>query len=121
MTDMTDFCDLFPTLFTDEEGQFQPIVFECGPGWERVVYALLHKLSHHGRTTGQFIQITQVKEKWGLLTVYHYGGDEETDRIIDEFEEVSLDTCEICGTTGAKRLNKGWVKTLCNACQVQKD
>lgn len=69
--------------------------------------------------------VTQVKEKFGGLRVYHSGiaagpkwTDEEDaayrafEEAVDQAEGESYKTCEECGAPGVPRRG-GWIKTLC--------
>lgn len=58
----------------------------------------------------------QVKEKYGTLRFYVYGGDEYTNGIIDMAEAMSAVTCEICGDKGVERNERGWYSTMCDKC-----
>jgi hypothetical protein len=55
---------------------------------------------------------SQVKEKFGTLRFYTYGGDDYCHGVIDMAEYMSGRTCEECGTPG-KRTSGGWISTLC--------
>lgn len=57
--------------------------------------------------------IAQVKEKFGGLRFYVYGGTEEHRNFIRFAEAMSYRTCEQCGAPGETR-NTGWMKTLCD-------
>jgi hypothetical protein len=54
----------------------------------------------------------QVKEKFGTLRFYVYGGDDTTHNYIALAEITSGVTCEICGKSGSSS-SGGWIKTLC--------
>lgn len=56
---------------------------------------------------------TQVKEKYGTLRFYIYGGDSYINGLIDMAESMSAITCEVCGAPGEIR-DGGWVRTLCD-------
>lgn len=55
----------------------------------------------------------QIKEKWGSLRFYTYGGDSYTHGIIDLAESLSEVTCEECGSPG-KIYTDGWHVALCS-------
>lgn len=60
------------------------------------------------------VYMTQVKEKYGRLCLYHAGGsDESTDKEI-ELMNRSEKMCEWCGKPTESRTINGWVWTLCN-------
>jgi len=59
------------------------------------------------------VLVTQVKEKFGTLRFYYYGGDEKIDGMVRMAESMSALTCEECGAPGKSR-SGGWVRTLCD-------
>jgi len=63
---------------------------------------------------------SQVKEKFGSLRFYTNGFTDEMDKLVDEAECKSEETCEYCGKPG-KRRNDGWVRTLCDTCNTTTD
>ena len=56
--------------------------------------------------------VSQVKEKFGTLRFYYYGGDEKIDGMVRMAESMSGCTCEECGKPGRTN-NNGWLRTLC--------
>jgi hypothetical protein len=56
---------------------------------------------------------TQVKEKFGTLRFYYWGGDEYCSGVESMAESMSAVTCEVCGSSGKLRRG-GWWKTLCD-------
>ena len=59
---------------------------------------------------------TQVKEKFGGLRFYYYGGNEKIDGMIWLAENMSYNICETCGSTENIGQTKGWITTLCEKC-----
>lgn len=55
---------------------------------------------------------TQVKEKFGTLRFYYYGGDDYCRGVESLADSMSAVTCEVCGNPG-KLLTQGWHRTLC--------
>ena len=55
----------------------------------------------------------QVKEKFGMLTIYYRGGDDYIDGIFRMAQMMSACTCEVCGNSGYAN-KSGWIKTLCD-------
>lgn len=87
--------------------------FDCDDGWFDLIYDLSKKIS----VLDPDCQAVQVKEKFGGLRFYTNGTNEESQKIITEYERKSCVTCETCGdTTTAKPRGNYWVKTLCNKC-----
>ena len=56
---------------------------------------------------------SQVKEKFGMLTIYHRGGNSYTDGVLRVAEEMSRHVCEECGKPGYSTAT-GWIRTLCD-------
>jgi len=55
---------------------------------------------------------SQVKEKYGTLRFYYYGGDDYCRGVESMADNMSAVTCETCGSPG-KLLTQGWHRTLC--------
>jgi hypothetical protein len=55
----------------------------------------------------------QVKEKFGTLSFYYGGGDENVHGMVRMAESMSARMCEVCGNPGKVRRG-GWIKTLCD-------
>jgi len=101
----------------------------CGDGW----YTLLDELCSdiQSRVTNfnrnkpeedhMVCQATQVKEKFGGLRFYTYGGDEYIDGMISFAESMSYRICSECGDPSEKNENnRGWIYTLCKECKESK-
>jgi hypothetical protein len=56
---------------------------------------------------------TQIKEKFGTLRFYYFGGDDYCHGVESMAESMSAVTCEVCGSSGKLR-NGGWIRTLCD-------
>ena len=68
-----------------------------------------------GRKAIREFRITDVKEKWGSLSIYTGGAPDEVHKILAKYEYISLRTCIRCGKT-AYGLTEGWVSPLCEDC-----
>lgn len=74
-----------------------------------------------GRKALNAYRITQIKEKFGSLRWYDYGGTEEMfNTIIPKYEELSRKTCIDCGKP-AKYISRGWISPYCEDCAKDKD
>lgn len=62
----------------------------------------------------------QVKEKFGSLRFYVYGGDNYTQGVIDMAETLSANTCEECGVPGTIE-RSSWLQCLCSTCRKNKE
>jgi hypothetical protein len=76
-------------------------------------------ISCHNPNNGEYEEgyprASQVKEKYGILRMYLTTGTDEMFDLIDEAEELSSKTCEICGKKG-KLYSDGWCVTRCKKC-----
>ena len=83
---------------------------DIGEGW----YQLMHDLLEELIKTDWDRDIHQIKEKFGGLRFYVGGASQEVFDIISRYEELSYETCEVCGETGKTRRDLGWHRTLCD-------
>lgn len=87
----------------------RPIHFECGDGWFDILLKLSSDIEELGHS---YIEVTQVKEKFGGLRFYVNHAPETVYKLIAEAERMSYHTCEVCGDPGILQ-NNGWYSTLC--------
>jgi hypothetical protein len=84
---------------TDEENTlFNMFTFDCGPGW---VPLLIEFARAAERLDVCDVLITQIKEKWNTLRIYHSAGGLDQDELNDlalDIEERSAFLCEVCGS-----------------------
>jgi hypothetical protein len=110
----------YPLIFRDRHGNIKETAmcwgFDCGDGWYNILDKLCADIQaycdYHYPNVHQVIAM-QVKEKFGGLRFYIYGGDDYIDKLISNAEEESYRTCEITGKPGKLR-DTGWMKTLCD-------
>jgi hypothetical protein len=93
---------------------------ECNGGWKGILNDLFEKIDRHvqgewrtGTDDEPGFRVTQVKEKWATLRVYCWGLDDQIEAWIDEAEEASGRTCELCGKPG-KVFGRSWYMTRCD-------
>jgi hypothetical protein len=60
-----------------------------------------------------WVHIEQIKEKFGGLRFYYYGGDDHISGMVRMAEIWAGRTCEKCGDKGERR-SGGWIRTLCD-------
>ena len=65
-------------------------------------------------------RIEQIKEKYGSLRWYDYGGTKKIFEIIEKYENISARTCISCGEDAEYR-TRGWISPFCSHCIDQKD
>ena len=116
-------CEKYPDIMAERRlGAMQTAMcwgFDHGDGWYHILNAAMRLVQAHidmerrkGNAIGQVV-FEQVKEKFGMLTIYHRGGDEYTDGVLRMAEEMSRYTCEECGSPGTST-KTGWIRTLCD-------
>jgi hypothetical protein len=119
------------------KGQLMPFWFECGDGWFTIIDKLCTNIVHYveqqkssldyKKKSGELVEdieyeqvevkISQVKEKFGGLRFYTYGGDKYVRGMIHFAESMSFKICEYCGSQGELG-GQGWYKTLCKKCRA---
>lgn len=63
-----------------------------------------------------YFQIEQAKEKFGAARIYSSGGNDETERIIDDYSTLSENICMICGKPDVHMTGAGWYYPCCEEC-----
>lgn len=104
----------YSSLFGHQRAAEEVFSFECMNGWLDLIAANLQIVERYAELERLKIEITQVKEKFGLLRVYHRGGDEVVDRLLDIAELVSGCICEVCGAQGRVGEQQGWLGARCH-------
>ena len=118
----------YPKILKSESGI--GIYLEVGDGWYDIIDILCSQIQHHidwkngegqytkckdsrkeGESVSQLVA-EQVKEKFGGLRFYAFGGDEKTAGMIELAEALTSRVCEVCGSIG-KKTRGGWIRTLC--------
>ena len=86
--------------------------FEVGDGWLELIKNLIQELI----SIGWDKNIAQVKEKFAELRFYT-NTNQEMDKIIQKYTDLSTTTCDICGQPGKIISNKGWLRCTCENCK----
>lgn len=87
-------------------------MYDAPPGWSDLVAELESQLERIAPDT----EVIQIKEKFGGLRYYATGASTEGQALIAQYEERSFRVCQVCGTEGRLRSDRGWWTTLCDAC-----
>jgi hypothetical protein len=94
-----------------------------GKGWRPLLDALYDWMYLNTAPASQQrdVRITQVKEKYGRLTIYASGSgvDMLFEGKLDGLEMASSVICEACGAPGKTRAARPWMLTLCDACHAK--
>jgi hypothetical protein len=116
-------CEKYPLIMSERRlGAMETAMcwgFDHGDGWYYLLDSAMHLVQSHidmvnkrGYTIEQVV-FEQVKEKFGMLTIYHRGGNSYTEGVLRMAEEMSRHVCEECGDVGYAN-DKGWIRTLCD-------
>ena len=110
----------FPNLYRGRNLSIQESLisfgFECQDGWFDLVWNLSEKLEklilELPADHRDVCCASQVKEKYGTLSLYMHSATEEMYDLIDKAEYKSAVTCEVCGNNGFL-FTYGWCKVRC--------
>jgi hypothetical protein len=116
-------CEKYPLIMAERRlGAMETAMcwgFDHGDGWYNILDSAMRLVQSHidmvnkrGYTIEQVV-FEQVKEKFGMLTIYHRGGNSYTEGVLRMAEEMSRHVCEECGDVGYAN-EKGWIRTLCD-------
>jgi len=120
----------YPKLFKNVTKPDRPMDFFWGceheAGWFNIVDSLCKEIVRHidwkHRDTPEderpYPVVQQVKEKFGGLRFYYYGGDDIIAGMVSFAEAMSQQICEKCGNKGTTNWKRSWVKTLCEEHDV---
>ncbi|WP_419885677.1 hypothetical protein [Paenibacillus sp. B-A-8] len=93
--------------------------FSIGDGWYDLIENLFSEIEVVYRVKGREVdlEIVQIKERFGVLKVYFYGGLDELYELAHKYEELSLSVCYDCGGQGQHRRIGFWWITMCDNCE----
>ena len=116
-------CEKYPLIMAERKlGAMETAMcwgFDHGDGWYNLLDSSMHLVQSHidmlnkRKYHVEQVVFEQVKEKFGMLTIYHRGGNSYTDGVLRMAEEMSRHVCEECGKPGYPN-SKGWIRTLCD-------
>lgn len=89
---------------------------EIPNGWINLVSALCEEIQNViNEKNLEDYEVCQVKEKFGELRWYDWGGSPEIDEIIEKYRRKSQQTCASCGKPATK-ISLGWICPWCDDC-----
>jgi hypothetical protein len=107
--------------FPDREAITSRYYFSVGDGW---LLTIIKPLIEELIAAGWDKKILQVKEKFGTLRFYIPEESDEIYKIIEKYEELTENTCEICGTFDKENItvksHNGWLSVKCDNCLKNK-
>ena len=98
-----------------------PVKPSCGvyypEGWEKLVIFFSDEVTKYlEKNPIQGFFVTQIKEKFGELTIYVQSGDKNIYAIIDKYGKLSLETCTQCGSAKGIVRKENWITVICQEC-----
>jgi hypothetical protein len=110
-----DFHDIF---YWKEAGYEYTASICVGNGWVSLIRKLIEALKDQAKAEGTRLPvITDIKSKYGNMSVSADYTTAAMDNIIEDFEDISGSICETCGAFFAKQqLTAGWVTSMCQLC-----
>lgn len=92
---------------------------ECWDGWKKLYQPIIDYLKEYNKDKEEKdrIEIHQIKEKFGSIRIYLSSYTDELRQMIDDAEEQSYYTCEICGKYITKPIvEHHWMYPMCKKC-----
>lgn len=105
----------FPFLIPKHLNITHSWYYSIPEGWRKAFGIQLCKELKAAIKQSDNIHITDIKEKFGELNIYCYGGSDEIQDIIHKYEYISSHTCIECGKIATRR-SKGYILPYCNKC-----
>jgi hypothetical protein len=111
----------YPKMYAGKYGGFA-----VGKGWYPIIERLSSSIQQHIEFVNKNeevcpqVVVMQVKEKFGGLRFYYEGGDEYIHGLVSMAESWADVACETCGGIG-KRRGGGWVRTLCDIHEAERN
>lgn len=113
----------FPQLFRDSDKTLMRWGVATGDGWFQILFKLcedIEAVCEEKRIfKGGSVRFSQIKEKFGTLTVYVDKGFPEIYALINAAAEESATTCETCGKPGEMR-RTSWFHVACDSCEAER-
>ena len=90
---------------------------QVGDGWLPLIEDLIIEL----KKLDWNLDVHQIKEKFGGLRFYTGDTTSEMDDLIRKAEAASFKICEDCSKPGKATTPRGWIRTLCVACDEKRN
>lgn len=106
------------TDLIDPKFDFEYTMYDDVPvGWKKLFLDMCDEILSAIKNTDTYhhLMFSQVKEKFGELRVYADNSNDEVNKIIDKYTDISLKTCICCGEP-ATRMSRGWISPFCDKC-----
>ena len=97
---------------------FELFGVECGKGWYPLIKPIFDYIEEYNKDKEgeDKMEVLQCKEKFAGLRVYMNFYDDKLRKLIDDAEEKSYNTCEICGKPCKTHIEGHWWYAMCDDC-----
>ena len=93
---------------------------ECDDGWFMLLHSFFHCIGQQLKINVSPVMFLQIKEKYGMLTIYVKTSNNSIQGIIDAYSFMSMDVCEVCGTNTNVYCYKSKAGVFKCVCDVHK-
>lgn len=94
-------------------------------GWMKAFgMQMVDEINEELKKTGKLdsFRVSQIKEKYGRLEFYSYGGTSEVFEIIEDYGNISEYVCIRCGRLDVPVIcNNGWYEPICKCCYNEQE
>jgi len=114
--------DKYPKIFKQKDDDMTTTCLcwglECGDGWYWLIDNLCDTIQSHIDYNNKYqLEFTQVKEKFGSLSLYtNNNEDSMISGMLRLATDMSYKICEACGSTKDVTKTTGWIKIRCKDC-----
>ena len=118
---------LSPNQDLDNYSPYDGFGIETGDGWYQLIHDMFNEIAEAYKQGGLEVDIVlmQMKEKYGQLRTYFEYPDyrmyDIVEAIVNKYELLSEDVCELCGKLGKSRNRRGQRQVLCDGCSAKND
>jgi len=125
MKNLNDLIEKYPKIFELMKDPFYRVSSGVPDSWLQVLDWLCHSIQSYIDNNNNNnphlpkipqLKCEQVKDKFGGLRFYYYGGDDVCDGMVRMAETILWDTCEYCGSHEDMQTREGWIRRLCKKC-----
>lgn len=87
---------------------------ECSDGWFDIIDRACAVIANHMKYRPECppVEFSQIKEKFGTLRLYYFGGDQYVEGVCSMAEVMSARVCEVTGAPGQLCKAGTWLRTL---------
>ena len=109
-----DFANKYPKVFSNPS----ECRFECPEGWFKLLDKLCSELNEYLDPNPEIkFNTVLIKSKFAGMRFHYFPWNQDAQKIIDKYENMSMETCEECGEPGKIVTINYWNWCLCNNCK----